>query len=47
MIFGKFDDRNQSGSHQLPSPPPKADQHRPSTPLKPTPIVVEPGSAES
>jgi uncharacterized protein YacL len=50
MIFGKFDDRNQSGSHQLPATPPKADQHRPSAPtsMKPAPIVVEPsGSADS
>src|SRR5919112_76369 len=50
MIFGKFDDRNQSGSHSLPATPPKADQHRPSAPtsMKPAPIVVEPsGSAES
>jgi uncharacterized protein YacL len=47
MIFGKFDDRTQSGTHQLPSPPPKADQHRTPAVAKPTPIVVEPGSAES
>jgi uncharacterized protein YacL len=43
MIFGKFDERS-SGTHQLPTTPPKADQHR--APAKPSPIVVEPSGAE-
>jgi hypothetical protein len=44
MIFGKFDERG-SGTHQLPTTPPKADQHR--APVKTAPIVAEPGTAES